>query len=839
MARRSKADRHRELSGIVYLACALLLGFAFYLPSGLTGWLGRTATELFSGLMGVVSYAVPAFLLYLSVESFREKRNAVRHHRYAYAFLIVLAVSALLHAFTVDQGVFRTLVVGQEGKPAWNAVKELWAIGAKHHPDMPLNGGLAGGLIATALTAVAGKVGAPILLLSFIVIQIVLLFDVSITRAVDRTSTVLNKTKSKVNEAIREQVRVLRERAEEREAATAAAATDIPAHYDHAVDTTESDNPLDAASSEQDSVQTGELENNRVGTVKTPLDLVPSPPEAFVPPSSDDSTSEHNNENVVLPAGIVRVPAGSGTEESAPAKTAEEQPVPATPKRTSRKGKRYRFPPVSLLNPGRMNNAMNNAVSVNALGRKLEETLASFGVKASVSNITSGPSITRFELTPGPGVKVSKIVNLSDDIALNLAAVGVRIEAPIPGKSAIGVEIPKKETARVSLRDLIESREFKSIPTPLVAALGRDIAGTPVLCDISRMPHLLIAGATGSGKSVCVNVLLSSVLFRAHPDEVKMILIDPKVVELSMYNGVPHLLLPVVTDPKKAANALVWAVSEMNSRYKRFLELSVRDIDSYNKAVDEIRSSEEGQADGIEDEEAEPLERMPLILIVIDELADLMMTSPREVEDSIARLTAMARAAGIHLVIATQRPSVDVITGVIKANIPSRMAFAVSSQVDSRTILDMGGAEKLLGKGDFLYFPQSAPKPVRGQGAMVTDEEVESVISFLTAQDYQGYDPGIAETVVAETVAPSKSADVESDVLLPKAVDVVLEAGYASVSLLQRRMKVGYPRAARLVDRMHEAGYIGPFEGSKPRTVLLTPQRWMEIQASAESREET
>jgi len=478
----------------------------------------------------------------------------------------------------------------------------------------------------------------------------------------------------------------------------------------------------------------------------------------------------------------------------------------------------YEPPPLTLLREDHLKQSINSSQhSIQALGHKLEKTLESFGVTAKVINFTTGPTITRFELSPGPGVKVSKIVNLADDIALNLAAMGVRIEAPIPGKAAIGIEIPNKETIPVLLRSLIDSPEFRQAKSPLTAAIGRDIQGNPLLCDLTRMPHMLIAGATGSGKSVCINSILMSILFKASPDEVKMLMIDPKVVELSMYNGIPHLLSPVVTDPRKAANTLLWAVNEMVRRYGLFAEKSVRDIHGYQIAAKE------------NPDEYEP---MPLILLVIDELADLMSTAPTEVEDAIARLTAMARAAGIHLVIATQRPSVDVITGVIKANIPSRIAFAVASQVDTRTILDMGGAEKLLGKGDMLYFPQSLAKPVRGQGAFVSDAEVEKVLSFIKSNHADGYDASITEAIMTASGGTAKGGDSgDQDELLPNAVEIVVEAGYASVSLLQRRMNVGYPRAARLIDRMQEKGYVGPFEGSKPRKVLINIQQLMELKS--------
>ena len=442
----------------------------------------------------------------------------------------------------------------------------------------------------------------------------------------------------------------------------------------------------------------------------------------------------------------------------------------SSPAAEPKAAKTYVFPPTSLLAEDKNKRSAQNNQVVQSMSRKLEETLNSFGVAAKVINITTGPSIMRFELSPGPGVKVSRIVSLADDIALSLAAVGLRIEAPIPGKSAIGIEIPNRETQLVPLRSLIESREFKESRSPLSVALGRDIPGSPIICDLTKMPHLLIAGATGSGKSVCINSILISLLYRCTPDQVRLLLIDPKVVELSVYNGIPHLLAPVVTDPKKAANTLNWAVVEMDRRYNEFAKFKVRDLRAYNRLAAESDDPE--------------MPHMPLILVVIDELADLMMTAPGEVEEAIARLTAKARAAGIHLIIATQRPSVDVITGLIKANIPSRIAFAVSSHIDSRTILDIGGAEKLLGKGDMLYYPQSSNKPLRGQGALVTDREVEDVLSFVRRENESEYDDALSGQITADqTSLNSNASEEEEDELLPEAVELFLDMGHASIAL--------------------------------------------------------
>lgn len=443
---------------------------------------------------------------------------------------------------------------------------------------------------------------------------------------------------------------------------------------------------------------------------------------------------------------------------------------------------------------------------------KLINTLASFGVGAKIINISEGPAVTRYEVQPDYGVKVSKIVNLTDDIALNLAATGVRIEAPIPGKAAIGIEIPNREVTPVLLRDVIESGEFVNHPSKLAFAVGKDIAGNAVVADIAKMPHLLIAGATGSGKSVCINTLITSILYKATSSEVKLLMVDPKVVELSIYNGIPHLLIPVVTDPKKAAGALNWAVQEMTNRYKLFADNNVRDLKGYNLL---IKEKEDGSA-------------LPQIVIIVDELADLMMVAPNDVEDCICRLAQMARAAGMHLVIATQRPSVDVITGVIKANIPSRISFAVSSQIDSRTILDMAGAEKLLGRGDMLFNPIGMPKPVRVQGGLITDKEVETIVSYIKSGEVSKYDENIIEKIERQSESSQANLD-DDDELLPQVVNMVIEQGQASTSLIQRKFKIGYSRAARILDQLESCGIVGPFEGSKPRKILVTKQQWLEM----------
>lgn len=484
--------------------------------------------------------------------------------------------------------------------------------------------------------------------------------------------------------------------------------------------------------------------------------------------------------------------------------------------------KPYIYPDLNLLTPVQNNRNNNSEAEIRALADKLEFTLKSFGVDAEVINITTGPTITRFELSPGVGVKVSKIVNLNDDIALSLAATGVRIEAPIPGKSAIGIEIPNKDKRIVDLRSILAGNDWKNNNKPLKVALGRDIPGQPIVADLADMTHTLIAGATGSGKSICINAILISLLYHCHPKDLKLIMVDPKVVELSVYNGIPHLLVPVVTDPKKAAEALNWACVEMGRRYELLARAAVRDIKSYNEYVAKnqgVRKTVK-QTDG--QMVYEVMEHMPYLVVIIDELADLMMTAPQEVEDAINRIAAKGRACGIHLILATQRPSVDVITGVIKANVPSRIAFAVSSQVDSRTILDGSGAEKLLGKGDMLYNPRGAIKPLRGQGAFISDQDVEAVVDFLKEADADYVTEPVDIFTSQNNGTGDNSTDNDRDELFDAAVEIIMEAGYASVSILQRRLNIGYPRAGRLIDSLERAGIIGPANGSKPREIRIS-----------------
>lgn len=535
----------------------------------------------------------------------------------------------------------------------------------------------------------------------------------------------------------------------------------------------------------------------------------------------DDADAEEDEEDLYIPAPEEPISFGERTKPVARVaqRPEHEDFVAVQPPMKERVPKKYIFPPISKLNKGAGKASGDSARELKETALRLQQTLQTFGVRVTITDISQGPAVTRFELQPEQGVKVSKIVGLSDDIKLNLAATDIRIEAPIPGKAAIGIEVPNKENMTVALRDLLESKEFKEFPSNIAFAVGKDIAGKVVVADIAKMPHMLIAGATGSGKSVCINTLIMSILYKAHPDDVKLIMVDPKVVELSVYNGIPHLLIPVVTDPKKASAALQWGVAEMTDRYQKFADFNVRDLKGYNKKVEAMKEKGEPDAPA----------KMPQIVIIVDELADLMMVAPGEVEEAICRLAQLARAAGIHLIIATQRPSVDVITGLIKANMPSRVAFSVSSGVDSRTILDMNGAEKLLGKGDMLFYPQGYSKPARVQGAFVSDKEVSDVVEFLKNQKLGNiYDTDIQEKLSSfgsGSAGGGASGGTERDQYFVDAAKFIIEKDKASIGMLQRVFKIGFNRAARIMDQLCEAGIVGEEEGTKPRKVLMSMEQ--------------
>ena len=575
-----------------------------------------------------------------------------------------------------------------------------------------------------------------------------------------------------------------------------------------------------------------------------------SPDMAFDEPASDvfsDNFVIHRaEEEEIRPTELFSEPAEPEFSEAAePTDLMDTQEMPLQPKKPSRRKNRqdvheltvetenvaaevkaqeeekrpvYHTPPLSLLKRGKKTGGDSDS-HLKATAAKLEQTLRNFGVGVHVTNASCGPSVTRYELQPEQGVKVSRIVGLADDIKLNLAVADLRIEAPIPGKAAVGIEVPNSENTAVMLRDLLESKEFQASSSPISFAVGKDISGKVIVSDIAKMPHLLVAGATGSGKSVCINTLIMSIIYKADPDEVKLILVDPKVVELSVYNGIPHLMIPVVTDPKKAAGALNWAVAEMEKRYKLFADYNVRDLKGFNEKVERGETGEEVK------------KKLPQIVIIIDELADLMMVAPGEVEGSICRLAQLARAAGLHLILATQRPSVNVITGLIKANMPSRIAFSVSSGVDSRTIIDMNGAEKLLGKGDMLFYPAGYPKPVRVQGSFVSDAEVQAVVDHLISHSAgASYSNELEEHMNAnlpgESDTPAAEAKSERDAYFADAGKLIIDKEKASIGMLQRMFKIGFNRAARIMDQLADAGVVGPEEGTKPRKVLMTKEEF-------------
>lgn len=533
--------------------------------------------------------------------------------------------------------------------------------------------------------------------------------------------------------------------------------------------------------------------------------------ETQIPVSSKEYSNNSNSSNNSIMASK------DIAEKKDSAKTTQVEPITEAVSEPTEEPYVYEFPPLELLSRPKKTAKGASDSELKETAMKLQQTLQSFGVGVTITNVSCGPAVTRYELQPEQGVKVSKITNLADDIKLNLAAADIRIEAPIPGKAAVGIEVPNKENTAVMFRELIEGKEFKEHKSNLAFAVGKDIGGQIVVTDIAKMPHLLIAGATGSGKSVCINTLIMSILYKAHPDDVKLIMVDPKVVELSVYNGIPHLLIPVVTDPKKASAALNWAVMEMTDRYNRFAELGVRDIKGYNDKVEKVK-----------DYEDEKFRKMPQIVIIVDELADLMMVAPGEVEDAICRLAQMARAAGIHLIIATQRPSVNVITGLIKANVPSRIAFSVSSAIDSRTIIDGSGAEKLLGKGDMLFFPAGYPKPVRIQGAFVSDKEVSEVVEFLSSrQSKPSYNEEITSKIASAPSSEGSAAQTnDRDDYFVEAGKFIIEKDKASIGMLQRVYKIGFNRAARIMDQLYEAGVVGPEEGTKPRKVLMSEEQF-------------
>lgn len=742
-----------EVAGVSLILASIFIYISLFSKS--SGIIGEKIRILFLGIFGLGAYVLPILIIILGV-ALVYRKNEMQVNLKFYSFCMFL-LATLIALFIANYEV----VEGADAK--WlDAVKYSYSLGS-----LNAGGGAVGGFFGYAFVKLFGMIGTIAIVVSLYLIAIIMFTEISFVSIFDYIKqSVLNiyaRTKNRDKE-----VAVTRELQRK----TAAKKQEEPESFE--ADDEERIKSLDKKIKILDF--TKQFDNSFKGKEEN---------EAVEKPKDVTEKKEYKNKPV---------------KENEPEKAdTAANIVPVSNKHYTN----YKLPATNLLSLPVENKSGNGKKEVMSNVKILEDTLKNFGVSASIAQVSVGPTITRYELHLSPGVKVSKILSLADDISLSLASPGIRIEAPIPGKAAIGIEVPNKDVSSVLLREVLESDEFKNQKSKISFSVGKDVAGANIVADLAKMPHLLIAGSTGSGKSVCINTLIASILYKATPDEVKLLLIDPKVVELSIYKNIPHLLIPVVTDPKKAAGALNWAVMEMTERYKKFASNNVRDINGYNGL------NKEG------------IDKLPQIVVVIDELADLMMVAPGEVEDSICRLAQMARAAGIHLVVATQRPSVDVITGLIKANIPSRISFAVSSQVDSRTILDMGGAEKLLGKGDSLFYPVGEAKPIRVQGAFVSEKEIEKLVNYIKEQVPASFNDEILKEIDKSV---EFDEDAEVDELLKEAIEIVVESGQASILMLQRRLKIGYSRAARLIDQMEERRIIGGYEGSKPRKVLISKE---------------
>ena len=776
--RKKKKQINQNVFVAVMIVTSILLAVLIYTNSG---FIGEHLSPFLGGMMGYIKYILPIGLFALSIYVAYQGETSWGKKILQFS-LILLSISIIMNVYEINQG---NVVIS--GRDFQNVLGQFYDLGAE---------GIGGGAIASIFTMplieLLGQLGTVILMAGVIIALTISMFGIDV---VNRISAIIDdaserkspkyahsrENEEKIigveNKKETKKERKLREQLEKEKAA------------------------LD--------VEQLQIKLNGTEPEKTKL--------------FDFDKVGKNNKKVVKEQEVkekqspefIEDPLFKTQEEQKEEKTKEVLQLEHT---LTVEDDNYEFPPLNLLSEGDSKGVKGGKKALADTASKLQKTLYSFGVSAKVENVSVGPAITRYELKPAEGVRVSKIANLADDIALNLAAKTIRIEAPIPGKQAVGIEVPNEKSEVVHIRDILESDEFIDNKSKLAFALGKDVSGATIVTDIAKMPHVMIAGATGSGKSVCINTLITSIIYKAKPSEVKLVMVDPKIVELSVYNGIPHLLIPVVTDPKKAAGALAWAVQEMENRYAMFASKGVRDLKGYNDAI----------------ANDDTIGKLPHIVIIIDELADLMMVAKGDVEDAICRLAQKARAAGMHLVIATQRPSVDVITGLIKANIPSRIAFAVSSQVDSRTILDQVGAEKLLGKGDMLFYPTGAPKPVRIQGAFISDKEVEKVVNFVKANGKSEYRDDITEYIEKANTTDKEQAegvgnDDEADELLNEAIETVIETGQASTSFIQRRFKVGYARAGRIIDQMEERGIISGYQGSKPREVLMTKERWQEL----------
>lgn len=768
---KQSSSSNRQLLSVIWFAVAIFFLCVVFIK-GENLWLGLH--NIIFGIFGVTAFVVPFLLGFVAVMCALDKIKGTFYAKIIESGILVMLVGAAIDIFSKHEA-------ATFGEHLVTAYKNGVAL---------KNGGFLGALIGQPIFLGFGKTGAAITVILLIFVLLMLVTGTSLITLFRAVGKPVKSVKTQVAEAYQE----TQEREEKQLKIIKGFDPDIPVD-----DIPKKRKP-----------KTEDLSHKQAKVVSTYYDE-PMPEEVLAKPEGAEDKEKLNK-------------ALDLAEEEKIDFKAETKEFTQTLEEKEKEEGAYVFPPLTLLKQGSSGSSAIQGAQLTA--EHLIDTLKSFGVEARIVNISRGPTVTRYELQPSAGVKISKITNLADDIALNLATAGVRIEAPIPNKAAVGIEVPNKQSDIVGVREILETPAFSGAKSKLTVALGKDIGGNAIVTDIAKMPHGLIAGATNSGKSVCINSIIMSILYKATPSEVKLLMIDPKVVELGVYNGIPHLLVPVVTDPRKASGALGWAVTEMEKRYKMFADRGVRNIEGYNKFVEELGDPE--------------IEKMPHIVIIIDELADLMMTSPKEVEDSINRIAAKARAAGMHLIVATQRPSVDVVTGVIKANIPTRIAFAVSSQIDSRTILDGAGAEKLLGRGDMLFSPVGSNKPNRIQGCFVSDDEVESVVKFIKGDKAADYDDNIMVEIERQAAVEKKQRTglqedgPDEDPVLHDAIRVVVENGMASTSLLQRKLKLGYARAARIVDEMEQRGVVGPYEGSKPRKVLITMDQLMEMEASGE-----
>ena len=781
-----------DLAVVIIIMLSILLGVLIYTKSGI---IGIKLHEILGGIFGIMQYILPIGGFAIGIKLATDDRDMMMSKLIQYAIFII-SLSVLFSVVQVSTGEL------QSSKELSEVVKDAYYLG-----EQSKGGGTIGAVAAVPLAKLLGDVGAVILCIGIAIVFLVFTFGINMSDLInmfvekieEKREERLEEKEDRNKEEVRETAQERRKREREEKMAERAR---IKAEK------------IANAKAEKDR----ELMDNQI-KINFGGRILEEPENTRglkkYDHSNDDLEPLTRDSKKEMQPDVIENNLFKQEEEK---KEDKKKEVLQLEHAMVVEDEHYEYPPVELLSKGKAKTLKGGAKALTDTATKLQKTLYSFGVSAKVENVSVGPAITRYELKPAEGVRVSKIANLADDIALNLAAETIRIEAPIPGKQAVGIEVPNKEKETVHLREVLESKEFQENKSKLTVALGKDVAGNTQLADIAKMPHVLIAGSTGSGKSVCINTIITSIIYNAKPSEVKLVMVDPKVVELSVYNGIPHLLIPVVTDPKKAAGALAWAVQEMDDRYNKFASKGVRDLKGYNKAIEK-----EGG-----------IGKLPQIVIIVDELADLMMVAAKDVEEAICRLAQKARAAGMHLVIATQRPSVDVITGLIKANIPSRIAFAVSSQVDSRTILDTIGAEKLLGKGDMLFFPSGAPKPSRVQGAFVSDEEVEKIVDFVKSNGTATYSEDILESIENNNksdkdLAQEQAADDDTDPFLMDAIQTVVETGQASTSFIQRRFKVGYARAGRIIDQMEERGVISGYQGSKPREVLMTLDKLNEL----------